>query len=65
VNPTDNGVTVSGTDQLGQVWDLLFGECGQVEVWHGISKVREAHTRSNAPEGGIRQEFFIVPNDRR
>ena len=36
----DQGAIGLGANQLGQIWDLLFGECGQVEEGRGVSKVR-------------------------
>lgn len=50
-------------NQLSQFWDLLFGECRQIEKRRRKSKVAEANTQSDAPKGRVRQKLFVIPND--
>lgn len=50
-------------DQLSQIWDLLFGECRQIEKRRRESKVAEANTQSDAPKSRVRQILFVVPNN--
>jgi len=54
----------SNANQLGQIWDFLFGEYRQIEKRRRIPDVRQTETQGDAPKGRVRQVLFVVPDNR-
>ena len=61
--PASRDTIALDANQLGQIWDLLFGEHRQIEKWRRIPEVRQAEAQSDAPKGRVRQILFVVPDD--